>query len=171
MEEAKAIYQHFNAYVQHWDVCDALVKRGYSKVRHPNFPEHVSEGIVKHIINRFEGIYARDAKRGDLVITNDRVEVKAFASTGPISFGPTEAWSVLYILDCTQFREQIFTCHKINLANDSAPWVNIKVNQQSTFADQCAQKRRPRLVFDTLKYQIPEFIHTVFTGYLHDIIF
>lgn len=127
------------------------------KIRLPNFPSELSENIVRIIMQDKCNIDALwDIKKGDLLYDDKKIEVKAFNSTGPISFGPTEDWWRLYILDCRKYDKDYFTCYEILLSNNDDIWKKIMVNKNQTYADQCAQKRRPRICFKKLISQIPK---------------
>jgi len=84
------------------------------KIRKPNFPSELSENITKFIIAKKKGFLPTWNCNGDLkfVFNGKKIEVKAFSSDGPISFGPNENWFRLYILDCRNF-----ICYEIKLRN------------------------------------------------------
>ena len=59
------------------------------KIRNPNFPSEISENIVRIILKNKCGIDTTwDSP--DLRHNGKKIEVKAFSSKGPTSFGPTE---------------------------------------------------------------------------------
>ena len=62
----------------------------YSKFRMPNFPETISENLIRHIIQIKEKYSCvRNVYSGDLCKENGkRIECKTFTSFGPCSFGP-----------------------------------------------------------------------------------
>lgn len=140
------------------------------KQRQPNFPEDISENIVRFIIEKLEKINVSwNTTSGDLMIINtkEKIEVKCFSSTGPTSFGPTEKWDYLYFLDAIDFINMNFKCYKISLSNDNDIWKNIKINKKETFNEQCVQGRRPRIQYSSLKSLIPiEYITEIFNGNL-----
>lgn len=120
----------------------------HKKIRMLNFPMEISENIVRFVINR-KYKYIKciwDIKSGDLLIplngVNYRVEVKAFSSTGPSSFGPTESWDRIYFIDCTQNSILEFKIYEIRLSNTNSIWKNIKVNKTETYYDQCIKKKK-----------------------------
>jgi len=92
--------------------------------------------------------YTDDGLKCALVPRRERIEIKNF-SNGPISFGPTELWDTLLILDGST-RNTWFKLYEIPHSNDSDVWSNIKMNKTQTFRDQCKQKRRPRMEFKSI---------------------
>src|SRR3990167_8536537 len=105
--------QYYNL---HKNYCLSLIelnKLHNIKNRAPNMPEHISENIIKFIIIKYENISNCSWNcSGDLKIGNDKIECKAVSSNGPISFGPTEQWKSLYILDSTNWNNNIFKLFK-----------------------------------------------------------
>jgi hypothetical protein len=71
------------------------------------------------------------------------------------SFGPTESWRYLCLIDARQLENDIFKIYFIDLPNDSDIWQSLKVNSTDTYLDQCNTKRRPRInpnsIFEQLK--------------------
>lgn len=137
------------------------------KIRLTNFPSHISENIVKFCIKDKYHIYPSwDTKIGDLCILNKKIEVKGFISNGPISFGPTEKWDILYIIDGIKIFDNYFTVYEVKLSNINPIIQNIKVNKNDTYGFQCIQKRRPRITFNELYKQIGEHMTIIFKGQL-----
>jgi len=97
--------------------------------------------------------YTENGLKCVLVPTRERIEIKNFTSTGPITFGPTEPWDALLILDGAE-KNTWFKLYEIPHANNSRVWSNIKVNKIETFRDQCEQKRRPRMGFTHICNQL-----------------
>ena len=140
------------------------------KIRNENFPSEISENIVKFVFRKKYKITGNwDTKNGDLQIINKKIEIKGFSSKGPLSFGPTEKWDILCIVDATKSKDKIFIVYLINLSNINNFWRNIKVNKIQTFDDQCLEKRRPRICFDELKKQLKSFITIIFNGHIDDL--
>jgi hypothetical protein len=76
----------------------------YKICRHSNFPSHISENIAKFAIHKKYKIMPNwNTKHGDLILCNKQIEIKAFSSNGPTSFGPTEKWDYIYFVDCIDF--------------------------------------------------------------------
>ncbi len=150
--------------------------------RKPNFPDYISENIVKFVINKIEKQSCVNADKGDLIKNSQtematssfensqRVEVKCFTSKGPSSFGPTELWDELYFLDATNFLNGKYKVYKLKLSNTSSEIKNLKINKKQTYEDQCKEKRRPRIAFSQLKQQLNSHIELVFDGYIDDIL-
>lgn len=150
--------------------CDA--KRKFSKKsRRPNFPEEVSENLVKCILYiKFDINSEWKIGGGDLRENGNKLEVKCFSSTGPTSFGPSESWECIYFLDATKYLENKFILYKVALRNDSHEWMNLKINnKKETYADQCAQKRRPRIGFKKIYEQLENHIEIIFSGSIKDL--
>lgn len=148
------------------------------KYRLPNFPEDISENIVKHLISRIENISCKRVKnisckkvkkKGDLITDGTlKIEVKCFMSDGPSSFGPKECWHYIYFLDARDFLNGNYVLYKVSLSNCSKEFQNIPVNKKQTYGDQCKQKRRPHVAFRELRKTIEDHITVVFDGNLHD---
>lgn len=141
------------------------------KLRLPNFPEGISENIIREYISKVEKRECRKSQTGgDLEIyenkKSNKIEVKCFTSDGPTSFGPTEKWTQLYFLDGKDFLNKNFKIYKINLANDSEIFNNIKINAEKTYKDVCKEGKRPRINFNQLKHQLADNIELVYQGNL-----
>lgn len=136
------------------------------KFRLPNFPEDISENIVKYLIDDIESISCRRLKtKGDLISTdNKQVEVKCFTSSAPSSFGPNEAWDILYFLDAKDFINRNFTLYKVNLSNTSTEFQNIPISSKQTYGNQCKEKRRPRMIFSDMRKHIDDHVTLLFNG-------
>lgn len=120
--------------------------KGSKKERMPNFLECVSEFIGRSIM---KGVYMG---KGDMFVDGKRIEIKAISSKGPTSFGPSEAWDKIIFID---FRNQDeFVVYQSNSSNESKEWLDLKINKNETFGDQCKAKRRPRICFDLIKKYI-----------------
>jgi hypothetical protein len=165
-------------FMKRWEIfkvyllnCNQLKSFG---IRMPNFPEDISENLVKFVVRKYE----KDetiiwSKEGDLLSKEGKCEVKCFSSSGPSSFGPTEKWNILYFLDATKCLEEYFIVYKINLSNISDDWKKLKLNKKKceTFLDQCNQGRRPRIHWEEIKKQInPQNISKIFQGYIKDLL-
>ena len=144
---------------------------GGKQVKHrlPNYPEDISENLVKHLIANIEGIScSRQKKVGDLLTNeNKRIEVKCYTSTGPSSFGPNEQWDVIYFLDAQNFINGEYKLYKVNLKNTDEKFRKIPMNKTETYGDQCEQKRRPRISFEELRKHITNEVCEIFNGNIH----
>jgi hypothetical protein len=170
LEETIELLHIYNKYVASIEL---FYKNKKSKFRLPNFPEDISENIVKHLINIYEGVSCkREKTKGDLITTdsNEQIEVKCFTSDGPSSFGPNECWSMLYFLDAKGFFNGKFKLYKVNLSNTSNEFKGIPMNKTQTYEDQCRQKRRPRIAFKSLHKYVSEHVSVVFEGNVFDLV-
>lgn len=141
------------------------------KIRYSNFPSEISENIVKFIFFRKYNIMPSwNTKTGDLECMNLILEVKAFSSTGPTTFGPKEKWNFIYFLDATRFQESIFTVFECKIKNTNPIWQQLKVNKHQTYEDQCRQGRRPRLSFCDIYHQLGSNCKMIFKGHINDIL-
>jgi len=139
---------------------DKLIKK---KIRHANFPPEISENLIKFIIfQRYHVMPTWDTDTGDLQCGMLVLEVKAFSSFGPTTFGPNEKWDRIYFLDATRFAESIFKVYECKLKNTSSAWRALKINSTETFEDQCRQGRRPRIRFHDIYRQLRSHCHLIF---------
>jgi hypothetical protein len=149
-------------------------KRLGLKSRLPNMPEEVSENIAKFIVqnhmNDQTALWPKGTK-GKVKLPGDlrsdsfgRLEVKCFTSTGPISFGPTEAWDTLLFLDATDWRNDRFVMYGVSLANNDPLWEAVQISKKQTYGDQCKAQRRPRIGWGALSPQITSNCTKVFDG-------
>lgn len=153
----------------HIDVIDKnkQIEQQYSNilkngVRKPIFPADISEHIIKIIHWKHTGILPNwNCKSGDLIVNDKKIEVKAFSSTGPSSFGPSEKWDIIYFLDCKKYINKQFKIYRINLSNQDFVWKNIKINKSETYENVCKKGKRPRINFDKLIQQIPKKYYEV----------
>ena len=168
----------YNNYLETIKLSNKSKELGLS-ARHPNFPSEISEYLAKRSLmkawNLDENEITKKKKQsGDLVINYSsnifhKIEVKCFSSNGPISFGPTEYWDYLMLIDARQNKrsgsesigsesigsesigsesngwDNLFYVYLVDSDSDSPIIKNIKVNKKETFADHCKQKRRPRI--------------------------
>ncbi len=132
----------------------------YKKIRNINFPSEISENIVKYcIFNKYKLMPDWDTTlSGDLNLQlnnkNIKIEVKAFSSKGPISFGPNEFWDWIYFVDAKNYKQKHFKIYELKLSSLDINWLNIKLNKTETIKDQQLLKRRPRIRFDLLLTQL-----------------
>jgi hypothetical protein len=131
----------------------------HKKLRRENFPEYISENIVKFAIYKKYKIMPNwNVSSGDLELVKKnkkiKIEVKAFSSSGPSSFGPTEKWDHIYFVDCLRYKEKYFIVYEIKLSNIHKKWKNIKINKKQTYHDVCKKEKRPRIHFNHIIKQI-----------------
>lgn len=152
------IMREYYACYQRMCELSGKLKTIYGKGRKPNFPEFISEFLARTITAG-----AIKAKVGDLDLEEDgktyKLEVKCFASDGPISFGPTEKWDRICLLDAR--KHGWITAHFHNIANTDSVWQNIRVSKKETYKAQCISGRRPRIGYKSLHAQLPTPVKTV----------
>ena len=149
--------------------CEMNKRLKKKKIRHANFPSHISENIVKFVLFRKHKIMPTwNTRKGDLEFLHMKVEVKAFSSKGPTTFGPTEEWDRIYFVDATQFHESKFKVYECKLNNTSVEWQQLLINskRKQTYGDQCKQGRRPRLYFEKIREQLGTNCKMIFDGFL-----
>jgi len=140
-----------------------------------NFPEDISENMVKFIIRNFENDpsckWAKCiGKSGDLASANypDEypIEVKGFTSDGPSQFGPSKKFGVIYFLDARNWRENKYALWKVSLTNESPEIKSVIMNKKKgqTFEDQCGEGRRPHINWDSLYPQIRDHCTKIYEG-------
>jgi hypothetical protein len=134
LDEIIKLLDKFEEYCRYVNELKQKYKR---KIRMPNFPQEISENLVKYMICDPNVSYF--TKSGDLSCRGQKIEVKCFSSTGPSSFGPTEKWDVIYFLDAVDHVNGKFTCYKISMNNDE--FGLIRINKLETYSDQICQKK------------------------------
>jgi hypothetical protein len=178
MEEELSWKNTFELFFLHKELCikrREIYENMTKKQRQPNFPEDVSENIVRQAIILFEYVDCKwNIPRGDLKKIDKfgnitKIEVKCFSSTGPSSFGPNETWDELYFLDGTKFMSNHFKIYKIKLSNTDDLIQKFPLNKDgTTFGQQCIGLRRPRFLFKQLMTYIPEHIEVIFSGTINE---
>jgi len=147
-------------------------KKTNCNLRFPNFPECISENIIKEFINIIEKRNCNSSTTsGDLEVKEDlkniKVEVKCFTSIGPTSFGPTESWDEIYFLDAFNFVNKYFKIYKLKLSNDSKKFKSVKINSEKTYEQVCKEGKRPRISFKLLKEQLYDDFQLIYEGNLN----
>ena len=142
-------------------------------IRRENFPSDISENLTKFaIIHHYKGRrHPTWQCSGDLDEKGLKIEVKAFSSTGPLSFGPKEEWDYIYFVDC-QERDK-FKVYELKLSNTSNDWRSIRVNKTCTYGDHCDSSRRPRHSFKGIRDQLRELgikLRCIFNGPLERLV-
>lgn len=154
-----------------------LLREGNPKakiMRNVNFPSEISENIVKFaMFNKYGVMPNWNTRTGDLIIDkfgiNKCIEIKAFSSTGPSSFGPTEKWDWIYFVDARNVANNKFVVYELKLSNKSVQWQNLKINRSETYHDQCQDGKRPRLEFSKIKNQLADHFQVIFDGTLQQL--
>lgn len=139
-------------------------------IRGINIPEDISENTAKSIIRNIEG----DAEcswcksigmAGDLFSKKDGIiEVKAFSSDGPSSFGPRKKFDVIYFLDMRGWLEDKIILWKVNLSSESLQWKELKMNKKETHKSQSDRGVRPHIAWSKIYPQISEHCTKVYEG-------
>ena len=168
----------YNSYSNYYISRTKTRKETGLPIRLPNPPEDVTENIVKFIIINYDNDpsckWAKAIKlHGDLYSdkysTSYPIEVKAFTSDGPSSFGPDKKFGVIYFLDMRDWLNNKFILWKVNVTSDSPEWRNIKMNKKQTNEEQCKQKRRPHISWENIYSQIPDKCIKIYEGTFEDI--
>lgn len=158
-------YKNYNHQLQ--EINQFLLQK--KKIRYHNFPSEISENIVKFVFfHKYKIMPTWDTQSGDLQYGNMLIEVKAFSSTGPTTFGPTERWDIIYFLDAMQFHKNFFKVYECRLKNTSHQWQQLKVNKTETYKDHCMKGRRPRLCFSNIFKQLGSHCKLIFEGDFHE---
>lgn len=147
-----------------------LSKTSNIKIRNLNFPEDISENIIKFIILKEENIlsYWHHSKCDLYINDNEKIECKSFTSKGPISFSPKNKNCNIYFLDATNIINDYIILYKFIF--NKLIWDNVKINKLQTLKNQCDQKRRPRITWNNLYPQIQNQCIKIFEGNLNKII-
>jgi len=142
------------------------------KIRACNFPEGLSENIVKFIIHNKlnDKTTIWDCKSGDLYSQIEKkLEVKCFASDAPISFSPNSNWTVIYFLDARKLFDNYIVLYRCSLIPTSDKWKQIKFNKNETFEDQIKLNRRPRIIWKSLYKTICTDCDIIYEGTIENI--
>ena len=166
------IHELLDIHIDYINKLKKFKKKTNFALRSPNFPECISENIIKEFINIIEGrICKNSVSGGDLQVVennkNIKIEVKCFTSTGPTSFGPFEKWDEIYFLDAFNFVNKEFKIYKLKLSNNSDKFKGIKINSKKTYEQVCKEGKRPRISFELLKKQLSEDFQIVYNGSLN----
>lgn len=133
--------------------------------RRDNIKETITEALAQYSMYKAEGIFPIKPITGDLMTpSGKRIEVKGVSSTGPMSFGPTEKWDILLVVDVTQMvrgyenfdimnnlLEKTFTVYKFDVDNNDIGDLILTKKTGTTFKDQCIAGRRPRFSLSLLR--------------------
>ena len=137
------------------------------KIRQPNFPSEISENIARLVLQKlFKNTIEWDISGGDLRLNNKRIEVKAFSSQGPLSFGAKENWNYICFVDCRNFNQKLFTVYFSRISNISNHWKSISLNKNEKYYQGCSRGIRPRISFNKIKKHLRSHIKIVFNGKL-----
>ena len=160
------LLERFEIYKQNSDAIASFNKK-LGKRKHermPNFPEMISENLIKFILHDLGMNNVRSDGKGDLTELLCIIECKCFSSIGPLSFSPKSKWDFLYVLDAVNAKNGNIILYEINLSSDSEKIKNIKVNKIETFENQCKDGKRPRINWKQLHSQIKDDCKIVYDG-------
>lgn len=136
----------FNAYISY---TKSLRDNG---LRRANFPEGLSEALAGYTLSKYYSRNISKAPTGDLIDqeTKLKYEIKCFSSTGPSSFGPTEAWDSLVFVDFMDYENGNFAVYEFPYKNTSDEIRSLVLNKSKneTYHQQCIDGKRPRICFD-----------------------
>lgn len=105
-----------------------------------------------------------------------QIEVKAFSSNGPISYGPTEKWNIILYVDLRSVKKTgILEVYQLNEPNTSVLFQNLPVKKSSdkemgTFREQAEKGRRPRLSFKPTKEYFRKQMFRIFSGSIEELL-
>lgn len=163
-----------NNYIDYNNVIKNLKNQNnmkHKKFRYSNFPSEISENIVKMVLQKKNKMSPQwDIKKGDLQYIHKILEVKAYTSDGPSSFGPTETWDYLYFIDCQDYINYNFKVYEIKLSNTNEKFYSIKVSEKETYKEQCIVGKRPRIKFHLLQKQLNKYTKLIFDGDINQLI-
>lgn len=172
------LVQRFNLYKQTYLSVNNYKQIGIP-IRQQNPPEDITENIAKFIVRRYDNdpycVWSKTlGKKGDLYSPKYHIdyqpEVKAFTSNGPLQFGPSKKFGLLYFLDLRQIcdKNQIIMW-KANINSNSHEFKNIIISKTQTHQDQCNQGRRPHISWNKLYPQIQSHCSKIYDGTFEDI--
>lgn len=159
-----------NAYIE-YDKIIIEAKKFSDKIRRPNIGSEITENIARFAYQRYFNIKTCwiNTKIGDIICSDGKkIEVKAFSSDGPSSFGPTETWDILLFVDARLYVQKIFSVYMIDLDNRQFGTI-IKINSTELYLDKIKTRQRPRIAFDKIQEQLKIKnidVKCIFTGNL-----
>jgi len=157
----------FTKFLELLKVYNVYAKQFKEFGRSPNFPEVLSENMVKFFINNYERRKCYKSSVGDLIDENNkRIEVKCFSSSGPSSFGPKEKWDELWFVDATQISNEHCKLYKCSLPYNSTQISSLMVNKNTTFDSFRNVGKRPRILFSSIVDQLKDDIKLVFDDHV-----
>ena len=165
------LFEYFEKHLNYHRDIELLDKKYGCSTRLNGLNENISENIIKFILHK-NNMNCNNSSIGDLIDykNNIKYECKCYTSKGPISFGPTEKWDKLCLLDGLDWTNKKFKLYLINLKNDDVDWKKIKITKNNTYEDICKTGKRPHVSIDVLMKQINiKYIKLLFEGNLTDI--
>lgn len=146
--DVKTLFQATKEFIKYASHVKYLSKTHDEIIRMPNFPEYISENIARFALQLYLNLPeppSRDTKSGDLDLLSYKIEVKTFSSDGPISFGPSEKWDQLVLVDARDYMNNNYYIYLIEYSNDSLEFSSIMVNKSTSYLDMCKTGKRPRI--------------------------
>lgn len=145
----------------------ATFVKSKQRFRRPNFPDLVSETLVLRVLTYvYQTLNITGDCVGDLCWQygkrSEKIEIKGFSSDGPISFGPTERWDVIYFIDFRETNKYIL--YEGDFTFESDIWQSINITSSETFSQKAKSGQRPRLKFDSIKSQITNKLNILHAG-------
>ena len=169
LKRVESLLNSYSRYRQDCITINGQINKGHRKIRNPNFPSPISENIVKFAIREKYGVCPSwNTESGDLEFAGKRIEVKGFSSDGPISFGPTQRWDILYLVDCRNYNKMLFSVIEIRLTNFDVRSLVLNSKNGKTYGDYCDVGKRPILKPEKL-LSIIEEKKTIFNGHLDEL--
>jgi len=169
---AEALKEYYTAYKNTFIIQRVLDEKYRQKTRAQCLPEHISENIIKFILNNKCGFNAKWGVfySGDLYISDEDgvSECKSYISGGPSSYTPTSTWKSINFLDCRNFLEDKFICWRTILTTAEF-YKLVQVNKIETMEDHANSKRRPRIAWDVLYPYIKDCTTKIFEGSFEEI--
>lgn len=139
------------------------------KIRKPPFPEDISENLVRLVQKNCDW----NCNTGDLLSSDGKkYEVKCFSSQGPLSFGPTAKWDILFVVDAMDFiKNNKFKVYKVDLSHTDEHFRKIPMNKKKceTMGRQRDLGRRPRISPKAFLNHVVEFKTMIFDGNITDL--
>jgi len=160
------LYSHFKNY---YILRESIYSGRLKKHRLPNFPEDVSENIIRmHIGNNCTW----NTAVGDLktIHDNKKIEVKCVNSKGPMSFGPNCKWDKLFILEWIDLKLDTFNIYECPHPNTHECIQSLPVSKTETFAKQSNDGKRPRINLPSFKKHLGDLLTVVFNGTIYDLL-
>lgn len=91
-------------------------------------------------------------------------------SKGPLSFGPTEKWDILYFVDGQDIINKKFKVYEVKLSTENEIFRNINISKKETYGNIADSGRRPRGSFYTIfKPQLTCHCKLIFDGHISEI--
>jgi hypothetical protein len=169
----QVLKQHLNIHRKYLNRLDKLSNRYNVSFRKPIFPEAISENIIKHIIHKKYRYNVTWDCSGDLFSSEiGKIECKAFASDGPISFGHNQNWNIIYFLDLNDwYLNNNVKLYELKIKNNSTIWLNVQINKNETIQNIYLKKQRAKISWKNLYPQIQKYVDIVYDGNINNILF